>query len=287
MTRLPLALGLVLLHAATLAAAQTTPTRGADQPTHRESAPADPPTLAGPSVTATGPRTLVVYEYGGGLQELGLPPAEAALELLDLDDAAAERVAHVLAERSMLAEQLIIDNFDLVSQGEAIEASANQLEKGVFFLQVIRALYPLIERGSLEDEIRPLLPEQTAAEYDALLDEYWHAVGKSRVEQAAAKNQKLRLRKAVREARRDQLGKEVELAAKRALESERFAVDYLTRGLDLSATQEERIKTLVVDFVARTMGEASEQDKGRLFGEVLAYLNEHQRNLLIERIKGL
>lgn len=287
MTKLPLAIGLVLLQAASFAAAQTG--AGDARPTQHQSqqtSPEDEP-LGGPAIEPDDRDTLVVYEYGGQLQELGLPPAEAALELIDLDTPTAERVGRILTERAMLAEQLIIDNFELVSQGEAVEASGTKLEKGLFFIQVVRALQPLIDRGSLEDEIRAVLPEPAAEHFDALLDEYWQAVGKSRVELARAKGEKLRLRKAVREARRDQLGKEVELAAHRALESERFAITYLTKGLDLSEQQQSRITSLITDFSARTMGDPSQQEKERLFAEVIAYLNEHQRTLIIERIKGL
>ena len=290
MTKLPLAIGLVLLQAATLAAAQTqtqTPT-GTTQSRHSQPAfdsAGDP--LSGPVIEQSDAHSLVVYEYTGQLQELGLPLAEAALELLDLDGTTAEAVGRVLTARAMLAEQLIIDNFDLVSQGEAVEASGSKLEKGVFFLRVLRALHPLIERGSLEDEIRAVLPEPVAADYDTQHDEYCHAVGAARVEDAHAKGATLSLRKAIREARRDQLGKEVELAAKRALESERFVVDYLTRGLGLSAEQEARIQSLVTGFVADTMGDSTEQDKERLFVGVLAFLNDQQRTILIDRIRGL
>lgn len=290
MTKLPLAIGLVLLQTASFAAAQTTPTdaRPADARTEAGAPPAETePPLAGPMIEPGDRDTLVVYEYGGQLQELGLPPAEAALEMLDLDEATAERVGRILTDRAMLAERLIIENFELVSQGEAVESSGTRLEKGVFFLRVVNALRPLIARGPLEDEIRAVLPDAAAGRYDALLGEYWQAVGKSRVAAARAKGEELRPRKAVREARRDQLGKEVELAAKRALQSERFAVDYLTKGLDLSEGQRSRIGALVTDFVARTMGDATQQDKERLFVEVIAYLSEGQRAKIIDRIRGL
>lgn len=287
MTRLPLAIGLVLLQAAMFAASQTAQAQSATSPPKHTPNTAETRSLAGPGVDAADPYTLVVYEYGGDLQELGLPPAEAALDLLVLDEETAERIAHMLNERAMLAEQLIIDNFDLISQGDSIESSDNKLEQGLFLVQVLQALYPLIERGPLEDEIRPLLPAMVVSEFDSLLDEYWHAVGKSKVMQARARGEKLRLRKAVREARGNQLEKEVELAAERALESERFAIDYLCRGLDLTDGQQDRIKTLLIDYTTRTMGEPAEADTERLFGEVLAYLNETQRTELIKRIKGL
>ncbi|MBK7403212.1 MAG: hypothetical protein IPJ41_00920 [Phycisphaerales bacterium] len=279
--KLPLAIGIVLLQAASLARAQN-----ADNPDDA-TRPQPQAALAGPAVDGSDPESLVAYEYGGGLHELDLPPAEAALELLQLDPDTSDRVAQVLTERAMLAEQLIIDNFDLVSQGDAIKASGNKIEQGVFFLSVIRVLNPLLERGPLEDEIRPLLPADQAAEFDRLLDAYWKAVGRSRADQARSRGEKLSVRKAVREARRDQIGKEIELAAKRAIESERFAVEFLTKGLELTEAQHSRIERLVNDFVARTMGEAGQSDKERLFAEVFAYLNEHQQQLLMERIKGL
>ncbi len=290
MNKLPLAVGVVLLHAAIFAAGAAAQTR--DRSENRAERAADrqpelPYTLAGPSVDPADPDTLVVYEYDGQLQELGLPPAEAALDLLELDPETSEAVAVVIAERALLAERLITDNFDLFVQAETVEAGGTGLEKGWFYLRMLRALHPLIERGSLEDELRPLLPEKAGQRFDALLDEYWQAVGQARVEDARAKGHRLRLRKAVREARRDQLGKEVELAAERALESERFAVQYLTKGIELTAFQQNKIQTLINDHMGRTMGEASEGDTALLFVGVLAYLDETQRAEMIERIKGI
>lgn len=291
MNKLPLAIGIVLLHAATFAAnAQTDGGTHAKHPS-RQTVPSRPGesshALSGPSVAPAEPRTLVAYEYGGGLQDLGLPPAEAALDLLDLDPMTAERVSDVIAARALLAEQLIAENFELFIQAETIEASGKGLEKGWFFVRIVKALYPLIERGSLEDEIRPLLPETTRQEFDSLLDEYWQAVGQARVAEANAKGERLRLRKAVREARRDQVGKEVELAGERALTSERFAVQYLTKGLELNESQQARIRSLINEHMGRTMGEPTEGDTAKLFVGVLAFLNETQRAEMIERIKGV
>lgn len=293
MNKIPLAIGIVLLHAATFAANTQTETQTETKTDdHAEQGtPADAGershALAGPSVEPAEPHTLVTYEYSGQLQELGLPPAEAALDLLDLDPMTAERVSDVIAERARLAEQLIADNFELFIQAETVEASGKALEKGWFFVRVLKVLYPLIERGSLEDEIRPLLPEMTGDEFDALLDEYWQAVGQARVEDARPKGDRLRLRKAVREARRDQIGKEVELAAERALASERFAVQYLTKGLELNEFQQTKIQSLINDHMGRTMGEPTEGDTAQLFIGVLAFLNETQRAEMLERIKGV
>ena len=291
MTKLPLAIGIVLLHATMFAASAQAQADSQTTPAAEQTSPARPaePTnaLAGPSVEPAEPHTLVAYEYSGQLQELGLPPAEAALDLLDLDPMTAERVSDIIAERARLAEQLIADNFELFIQAETVEASGKALEKGWFFARVLKALYPLIERGSLEDEIRPLLPEMTGDEFDALLDEYWQAVGQARVDAANAKGERLRLRKAVREARRDQIGKEVELAAERALASERFAVQYLTKGLELNEFQQTKIQSLINDHMGRTMGEPSEGDTAQLFIGVLAFLNEAQRTEMLERIKGV
>jgi len=291
MNKLPLAIGIVLLHATMFAAsAQAQADSHPEQPAEHK-APArasdQPSALAGPTVEPAEPHTLVAYEYSGQLQELGLPPAEAALDLLDLDPMTAERVSDVIAERARLAEQLIADNFELFIQAETVEASGKALEKGWFFVRVLKVLYPLIERGSLEDEIRPLLPDTTGDEFDALLDEYWQAVGQARVDDANAKGDRLRLRKAIREARRDQIGKEVELAAERALASERFAVQYLTKGLELNDFQQTKIQSLINDFMGRTMGEPTESDTAQLFIGVLAFLNEAQRTEMLERIKGV
>jgi hypothetical protein len=286
MQRIPLALG-VLLVQATLFAAGSSAVRaqqgGPERSAEERAALAGPPVADGSS--AEGP-SLVVMEFGGRVQELGLPPAEAAVELLDLDEPTAGRVAEVIAERALLAERLVAANFDLLSQAETVGEGGSRIEKGIFAARALAAMGPLLARGSLENEIRRVLPQPARDRFDGLLDEYWQAVGRARVEEAKARGERLRLRKAVREARREHLGKEVELAAERALASERFIVDYLTRGLNLTEHQEERLGELVIRHEGRTMGEASEKDNAALFIGVLAHLDERQRALLVERLRG-
>ena len=82
MNKLPLAIGVVLLHAAIFAAGAAAQSRDRSENRAERTADRQPElayTLAGPSVDPADPDTLVVYEYDGQLQELGLPPAEAAI----------------------------------------------------------------------------------------------------------------------------------------------------------------------------------------------------------------
>lgn len=243
--------------------------------------------LSGPSVSVGHAPTLVTYAYGGELKELELPPAEAALEFIELDEHEAERVADALARRADLIERIVIDNFDFLIQAETIGAAENKLAQAGFFLKAIHMFYPLIERGPIEDEIRPLLDAESLRTYDGILNEYWEALARTRIEAAEDRVTRQRIKREVRKARRDQYGKEIELAAQRAIESEGFAVGYLLRDMDLSEAQDARIQRMITDFVARNMGEASQEETEKLFAGIIAFLNEKQRKLLADRIKGL
>lgn len=243
--------------------------------------------LKGPHVEDPPRMSLVEYVYGGSLRELDLPAGEAALELLDLDESVADKVAHVLAQRAQLAEQLIIDNFDFVSQGETIEAADNKLAKGLFFVRALMIFEPLIERGRIENEVVKVLPPQQAKQYTTILDEYWDAYARAELEKNHQRITRRAINRLIRKARNDEFGKEIELAADRAINSEEFAVGYLLRDMHLTAEQEQRIHKLLIDYITTSMGQPSEEATDKLFLSVIMFLNEDQRQLLAKRIKGL
>ena len=242
--------------------------------------------LGGPTIAVEPRHSLVEYVYGGGLRELDLPAGEAALELLNLDESVADKVAHVLAQRAQLTEKLIIDNFDFLSQGETINASDNKLAQGIFILRALVVFEPLVARGRVENEIRSVLPPDKAREYARLLGEYWDAYARAELAKNGQRITRRRIKQIIRKARFGQFEQEVELAVQRTIDTARFQVGYLLRDMDLTEAQKKTIHTLVVNYVTKNMGQPSEDDGEKLYASIIAFLNEHQREVLAERIKG-
>ncbi len=295
--RFSLALVLLMLACSRLATAQQLNDAPTDNhaKANTEASHNEPSTQStSPQEVFKGPRvddpprvSLVEYVYGGSLRELDLPAGEAALELLDLDESVADKVAHVLAQRAQLAEQLIIDNFDFVSQAETIAAADNKLAQGLFFVRALMVFEPLIERGRIENEVVKVLPPEQAKQYTAILDEYWDAYARAELAKNHQRITRRAINRLIRKARNDEFGKEIELAADRAINSEEFAVGYLLRDMNLSPEQEQRIHKLLIDYITTTMGEPNEEATDKLFLSVIMFLNEDQRQLLAKRIKGL
>ena len=249
--------------------------------------PDAPPPLSGPDTQAPPRDTIVEYEYGGGLKPLEVPPAEAALAALNLPPDIAGRAADRLAARARLVESLVTEHFDLIAQGETIDKGGSGLDKAVFLVRVIAAFKPLLDRGPMEQEVRDALPTPYRERFDAIVKDYWDAVVDAHSDAARAAGEKPRPGKARFEARNQALGKEIEQGVQRVLESEEFIAFYLLRGIGLTPEQDARVRSIVIDFAAKTMGEATEDQQGALVLSVMAYLTEPQRDKLIERIKGL
>src|SRR5436853_2085458 len=83
----------------------------------QDKAPSKPDPLGGPRVNGgerVGPATLVQRDFSGKIKRLEVPPEEAALERLNLDQPTREKIQSVLAARAQVLDKIVVDNIDLV-----------------------------------------------------------------------------------------------------------------------------------------------------------------------------
>jgi len=143
------------------------------------STPAKPaketPALAGPRVhDAQEGKTLVHLDYEGKLRDLDALPEEAALPLLDLDDAEKARTDAVLTSYAARLDAIVADNLALLIKVQTSKGGPRG--QYVATLKELAAiLRPLRENGGLHVEILGALPEDKRSTYESIVKEHWDA----------------------------------------------------------------------------------------------------------------
>lgn len=139
--------------------------------------------LAGPRVDAErGPAGIAQRNIDGSMQRPDVPVAEAALRLVDLDDATRAKVDALLAERAKAIDGIVRANLQPLSGMLADRAAARNAAPGEGASrreaqrEQVRGLMemfkPVLEKGPLEEQIAAILPEQARVAYLSHIDEH-------------------------------------------------------------------------------------------------------------------
>lgn len=247
-----------------------------------DSPPAD--VLSGPKVAeTTSERTLVQRDFSGKVRRLEVPPEEAAIELLTLDEGARARVQRVLDERAAIMDRILADNLDLLVRFQSARERRDRLKLlGEFRV----AMEPLEARGTLRAELRAELPKSEAGRFDQLVDGYWETVTKEAVAEAKASDPKAKAGEVIVRERLQALGNEVRRAYDRRITQSVKQLDEFLAKLNLTPEQDAEVRGHVTRFVERTKGNANPAQRRELFGKILAGLNADQKRLLIAEVVG-
>jgi hypothetical protein len=257
------------------------------------SAPAPtPPPLAGPKVGVPAPRaTLVELDLQGRVRIPEEPPEEAALALLGLDrpDAPrAQREAHarareILARRARILDEFVVGNIPLLNM---LNTSRDERERFLLILEAGRRLAPLTRDGTLREQIARCLPDEDRVRFGALLDEFWSAVVRERRTVRRPDGKRPGRIEILAQVRLESLGREIERAFRRIVESGELLYRSATRGLTLTPAQRRELREISAVF-ARLGDGGREDEKRRLFTRALLVLDVEQRPKFIRNLKGL
>lgn len=272
-----------------------------------ETAPGAAP-LGGPRVvTEVQRRTLVRRDFEGRIIR-PMPPVErAAVDLLDLDADARNRVEAVFDERARLLDEALLKNFDLLLQADGVAKTGTPAERAAFFLKAVEALGDVHAGGGLEVRVRRALPPSARQVYDRLMREYWDAVVEDSRRGAGPKRDAMmgagdpepmngattdeekapsRVALIIRE-RGQMLGQEIQQTFERMVKSGGVLYAFLTRGMDLTPDQVARVKAACAEYMQRNPdGEGSPGEHARLAGTILPMLNDEQRQILRTNVAG-
>lgn len=249
----------------------------------------EPPVLAGPSADVGTPSaaTLVAYDFAGRLRRPEVPPEVAAAGLLGLDSPTRGAIESLLAHRAAVLDAFVRENLDLLTKLGTAGATGDKLDQFGLAQRAYVELQPLRAGGSLQDVVRAVLPADAAAQFDAVLDEYWRAVVREGRRQMNERGTPRSGVESVIEERLSSLGREIELSFERQLRSGDILFSYLTEGIELRPEQSARIRQAVADVVAHHDVESDKRAQALLGASILAYLNPEQGAAFILRVKKL
>lgn len=232
--------------------------------------------LAGPSVKVEArATTLVVRAYDGTVTILDVPPAEAAIELLDLEADRAEAIDRILAQRAAIIDEVVIENIELLVELQSTRG--NQQRRREIYRELTEKLAPLDARGSLEDEISSVLNDEQRDTYRRLIREYDTALEDQARAQAAEQGERFRARQYQIRHQVVAVGRELARSYDRQIGARQQDFERLLAELALDETTENEVRRLVTEFGQRTALHPTREDRAQLVAEIFSVLTPEQR----------
>jgi hypothetical protein len=243
-----------------------------------------PPPLAGPKV-ATETSTLVSRGFDGKVALPEPTPEEAALGLLKLSPTEDQRVLAELTARARILDQFVSTQLDLLTKLGVAFGTTDKTDQTNLLLEAMFHLQPLAARGPLQDRLRECLEPANAKAFDASLKRFWDAYCNAPSQGEAVSQTRNRF-EVMTEANLAVLGKQIEAAVARMLDSGDLVYDLLFKDVPLNDAQRVKLRDMVADFTQRTQGEATDEDNKRLFFMILPILeNNDQRKAFMTNIR--
>ncbi len=241
--------------------------------------------LSGPRVTPRDAEpTLVERDFGGRLKRLEADPVLAALDKLTLDADTRARVDAVIAERNAIVDRLVQDHFKTIVELH----NARQADERDKVRELLRELAgyarPLLSRGSLADEVRPLLPEDQRQQFSSMLSEYRSAALTDRMGGGDTGPAMSRAQAATTELLTG-FGQEIKRAYDRTFNARKAEFDKLLETLNLTPEQDAKVRGIVVDQFQKSQGQSSPRDRRRMFMQIYRVLDAEQRSTLMARLR--
>ncbi len=252
----------------------------------------DEPLLAGPRLEDEGvERTIVKFEFNGGLRRLDRSPEEAALDALTIDGPTRDAADALLRERFTALDEIVRDNLELLVQLNNARQAGNKAEAVPLLGKLSDAMEPLRQeargRGRLRDEIATLLGDDDRRDFQRMIDEYWRALVKDELQQAESRKEKLSLAQARVRVTLGALGNELRRSFERQFKLREKQFEDFLAALDLTPEQDAKIRKQVQEFVERTRGKPSPRESYDLTMKILPLLTPEQRRALARIMLGV
>ncbi len=254
--------------------------------------------LSGPKVEAKAQaRTLIERDETGRVRRLDIPPAEAALKLLDLDDATKEKTQAILDKRAAILDRIVKENLLLLVELSNATRSGDKEAARDLLRELAEKAEPLRTRGQLQEELSRVLPAEKSAELKQLVQEYARAIfadaeqarsSESMEGEGAGERRSRRgaMSKAAQAEYVAAVGRELKRSYDRVVTAAVQDFDELIKALDLTPEQEAEVRRIATDHFQKTAGNPTPKQKGEVFAQVYAKLNAEQRRALLKRARG-
>ena len=240
--------------------------------------------LAGPQVRDGGTG---VTDFHGQMRRPDARPEELAINAMTLSEAERAAVDAILVERARRLDRIIASNLALLTKLGTAGETGDRLDQLTLGVELLDKLRPLSEGGSLRKQISDALLPESRRMFDERMREYWRDVVRVRKHEPGDDGRPLGAVGAALAESFELFGEEAERSFRRQAESGQLVLNLLLADLNLTDQQEHRIAAIVADFIDRTQARPSEQDQLMLGLSVVAFLDQTQRTIVLERIRGL
>lgn len=286
--RLAVAGAISLAAHAAVSLAQSTHETDPKMPTHAPTEPLAPKpgvdtarALAGPEVAPRAAEpTLVRRTFGGRIQRLDVHPAEAALDLIQIDEDARQRAIAILDKRAAAMDKVVLDHLDLLTQIQPAVESGRVFHVLQIASQLHRDFEARAGTASLVDQLAGVLPLEDAQSLRRLVDEYWDALA---AEEGGEDVGRIEAFVIERRAALEVFGKEIERAFDRISmggAGDAQAWERILVALELSPEQERTIRAMGRDFYVESRFNPTRQETAEFLGRVYLQLDTDQRTKL-------
>ena len=259
-----------------------------------------PTLLEGPEVDATSDRPgLGLMNIDGTMDRPDAPPPVIALEQIDLTEDQQEAVDTILAERAAAIDAFVLSNFLELPNLKQLRQTRDREQARGLMRRLFRELRPVLEAGTLEQQLGDVLTEDQRATYDEILAEYRARVAatrKARIEdRPQGARERMRFgrggqrgvssedRPMVRELRQI-LTLEVPRSAQRIIEDKQATFETIVEELELDAETQESVRRIYSEAVSEA-GDPGDIDRREVFRKVMAELTPEQRQAYIQLIR--
>lgn len=248
-------------------------------------ASADP--LAGPRLIAAVHATLIRRDIDGALVAPEPNPAEAALQLISLDEGSRRAINTALNMRGRHLDHAIIINLPFLIVAQSGQAGANKpLVAGVAAIALYRSR-EFLAVDDLETLIASQLPEAQRSHYRALLHNYWRQYALDAARARADKGEDPAPESLlIAEAKLKLVGEEAARAFERTLRSGDLLHYWFARGLGLSPDQAGPFRTTLAAYAQEHGGDGDAAAKRQLLQDLRQGLNTTQQRTLERNMQG-
>jgi hypothetical protein len=247
----------------------------------QQPAPSESP-LQGPRVAEPDAKpTLVERDFAGKLKRLEVSPEEAALALLKLDSGAASKTQSILNERAAILDKIVLDNLDLVVQIHNSRAGGDKRAQLKLLAELMTALKPLTDRGTLSEEIVAALSLDQSVTFKALVREYNQAASAETQAESRAAGERLTVRQISARENLIVLGTDIKRSYERQISSKTAEFEQIMAQLDLVPEQESKIRGMVLDYAQSVKGKPTQEQRRALIFRIMAVLDSDQQRTLV------
>ncbi len=243
--------------------------------------PERPDPLRGPAVPDTTTQSIVSKTMSGRFAPLDVRPEVAAVQQLELDDAARARVRETIDKRALDISMLLVDHIDTVKEITDLTASGDRDAARRLLHGLWEAFEPGEPRAPMLDAWRGVLTDEQADEARRMVDEYWDAW----IDWELRHNEARRENPAVREHVAGRLAyqlfeREVRRGYDASLAHYRRAIEAIENAVDPTDAQREAIRDIIIEHIKATRLEATPAQRREVNMRIYRMLDEQRRERL-------